>query len=60
VDLGVRAFRGVGASAKADQTIDLLNNDIGRRIGRENPSAGGRNLAIAVLGYYHSTGLYTK
>jgi RHS repeat-associated protein len=59
VDLSVRTFSGNGALAAADQTTDLLNNQIGRSIGDANPGASMLDLAGKALDYYHSTGLYT-
>jgi hypothetical protein len=47
------------AQAQADQSIDLLNNQIGRSIGEANPGASMQQLAGAVLDYYHDNGLYT-
>ena len=61
VDLSIRTFSGGGQAAwdRADQTVDLLNNQIGRAIGDANPGASMNQLAGAALDYYHSTGLYT-
>jgi hypothetical protein len=59
VDLSVRSFSGKDALSKADQSIDLLNNQIGRSIGAANPGASPQALAGAVLDYYHDNGLYT-
>ena len=59
VDLSVRSFSGKGALEQADQTIDLLNNQIGRSIGEANPGASMAQLAGAILDYFHNTGLYT-
>jgi hypothetical protein len=59
VDLSVRSFSGAGAMEKADQSIDLLNNQIGRSIGEANPGASMSQLAGATLDYFHNTGLYT-
>jgi len=59
VDLSIRSFSGKGAMAQADQTTDLLNNQIGQSIGAANPGASMNQLAGAALDYYHSTGLYT-
>lgn len=45
--------------SEADQTIDLLNNQIGREIGKNNPDASMQQLAIATLNYFNDKGLYT-
>lgn len=45
--------------AKADETIDLLNNQIGRIIGLENPNANIQELAMKTLNYYRDFGIYT-
>ena len=61
-DLSQRTFTGnttKDALVKADQTIDLLNNQIGREIGKANPNASMQELATATLDYFHNTGLYT-
>jgi RHS repeat-associated protein len=58
VDLSVRTFTGKDAAGQADQTADLLNNQIGRAIGEANPGASMTQLAGAALDYYHTTGLY--
>ena len=44
---------------KADQTIDLLNNQVGREIGIANPDASMKDLAMKTLDYFHDNGLYT-
>ena len=59
VDLSVRTFSGKGALEAADQTTDLLNNQIGRAIGDANPGASMLDLAGKALDYYHTTGRYT-
>jgi hypothetical protein len=59
VDLSICSFSGKDASSKADQSIDLLNNQIGRSIGTANAGASPQALAGAVLDYYHDNGLYT-
>jgi len=59
VNLSIRSFLGNGAMAQADQSVDLLNNQIGQSIGAANPGASMNQLAGAALDYYHSTGLYT-
>jgi hypothetical protein len=58
-NLSKRSFKGENAVAKADQTIDLLNNQIGREIGKANPNASIQELAMATLDYFHDNGLYT-
>src|SRR5262249_299822 len=58
-DLSKREFAGPAALAQADQTIDLLNNQIGRAIGDANPDATQLGTANAVLDYFHNQGLYT-
>lgn len=57
-DLSVRTFSGSNALAKADQTADFLNNEIGRKIGRENPNASEQELALLTLENQYQTGLY--
>jgi RHS repeat-associated protein len=61
VDLGVRTFTGTANNlANADQTIDLLNNQIGRQIGANNPVGTSIiDLAKQTLEYFHNTGLFT-
>jgi len=59
VDLSVRTFSGKDAMGQADQSVDLLNNQIGQSIGAANPGASMDQIAGAALDYYHSTGLYT-
>jgi len=51
-------FTGKGALAKADETVDLLNNQIGRSIGEANPGANMQQLAMATIEYYYSNGIY--
>lgn len=61
-DLSQRMFTGnttKDALVKADQTIDLLNNQIGTEIGKANSNASMQELATATLDYFHNTGLYT-
>ena len=59
VNLNVRVFKGKNALSQADQTIDLLNNQIGRKIGKDNPNASMKELALKVLEYQYKNGLYT-
>ncbi len=61
-DLSVRKFEGKDAEKNleaADQTIDLLNNQIGRRIGLNNPGLSPKAMAIKVIEYFRDFGLYT-
>ncbi len=59
-NLSVRSFSGVGERSweRADQTADLLNNQIGRSIGSRNPNASEKELAMITLDYFHNNGLY--
>ncbi len=50
-------FTGKGALAKADETVDLLNNQIGRAIGEANPNANMQQLALATLDYNYTNGI---
>ena len=43
-DLRTRTFTGPSALAQADETADLLNNVIGREIGKANPKLLRNNL----------------
>ncbi|MCG2611792.1 RHS repeat-associated core domain-containing protein [Flavobacterium sp. SM15] len=45
--------------SEADQTVDLLNNQIGRQIGNDNPDATMKELSIETLNYFNDNGLYT-
>jgi RHS repeat-associated protein len=58
-NLTKRKFTGATALADADQTIDLLNNVIGREIGKSNPTLSTQELAIKVLERFHDHGLFT-
>ena len=61
-DLSQRTFSGKNAKdalSKADQTIDLLNNQIGMQIGKDNPNASMKDLAGKTADYFHDNGLYT-
>lgn len=53
-----RSFSGKDALAKADQTVDLLNNQIGMQIGKDNPNASMKDLAGKTADYFHDNGLY--
>jgi hypothetical protein len=52
-------FSGKGASAKADQAVDLLNNQIGQAIGKDNPGVSMKDLAIKTLDAFKTQGLWT-
>lgn len=58
-NLNTRAFYGDNAFLLADQTIDLLNNPIGRDIGNRAPWLSIRGLAYIVLEEFYQNGLYT-
>ncbi|MHC0443098.1 DUF6973 domain-containing protein [Flavobacterium sp. 3-210] len=45
--------------ADADQTIDLLNNQIGRKIGEATEGQSMQEKALAILDYFNYNGLYT-
>ncbi len=45
--------------ADADQVVDLLNNKIGREIGRKNPNSSTKNLALKTLEAYREIGFYS-
>jgi RHS repeat-associated protein len=47
------------ALAMADETVDLLNNIIGRSIGEANPDANMQELALETLHYFKEQGLWT-
>ena len=51
--------RGFESLSEVDQTIDLLNNQIGRAIGKANPKASMQELALKTLDYFKENGLYT-
>jgi len=55
-DLSVRSF---SDGALADQTVDILNNQIGRNIATQNPGLSSRDIAQQSLDYFYKTGLYT-
>ncbi|WP_051408353.1 RHS repeat domain-containing protein [Sediminibacterium sp. C3] len=44
---------------KADESIDLLNNVIGREIGSKNKELGMRDMALTVLEAFHTDGFYS-
>ncbi len=45
---------------EADETIDLSNNQVGRKIGEANKGASMKDLALKVLDTFAETGLYTS
>lgn len=51
--------RNFSSLSSADQTTDLLNNQIGRDIAKNNPGASANQLAQKTLDYYYDKGLYT-
>ena len=55
-DLAIRIFSNL---SEADQTVDLLNNQIGREIGQREKGKGMRHLAFSVLKEFEQKGLYT-
>ena len=56
VDLSIRTFSNL---SEADQTVDLLNNIIGRNIGMQSTSKGMKQLALRILDEFKEKGLYT-
>jgi hypothetical protein len=59
VDLSIRTFSGDNALNRADQTIDLLNNQIGQEIGNKNMGATIKELTNIVLDVFNKDGLFT-
>jgi RHS repeat-associated protein len=55
-DLGRRTFETL---EQAGETVDLLNNAIGREIAGQNPDAGMQKLSIDVLTVFAKEGLWT-
>ena len=55
VDITQRNF---SSMTKADTVIDLLNNIIGRRIGKENKGADNKTLALKVIEEFYKEGLW--
>ena len=55
VDITQRHFKSMKA---ADTVIDLLNNIIGRRIGKENKGADNKTLALKVIEEFYKKGLW--
>ena len=58
-DLTIRQFTGSNAFLDADQTIDLLNNQIGRSIGNTSTSCKMDCIMEQILNRFYETGLYT-
>ncbi len=56
VDLSIRKFSNI---SDADQTVDLLNNEIGRKIGTNYRNYNMHDLALIVLKEFKDNGLYT-
>ncbi len=54
-DLNERSFENI---AEADQTVDLLNNEVGRNIGESNKDADMNELANLVLSEFKTNGLF--
>ncbi|MFY1047875.1 RHS repeat-associated core domain-containing protein, partial [Chryseobacterium sp. GP-SGM7] len=54
-NLDIRSFDNI---ADADQTVDLLNNIIGRNVGKSTKSRNPKDLANAVLEEFKNNGLY--
>lgn len=50
-----RSFSSLG---EADEVVDLLNNEIGREIGKNNPNMSNSQLAVHVASYMKQQGLY--
>lgn len=59
VDLNKKSFVGENAFYDADQTIDLLNNEIGREIGKNSLCKDMYNIMRLVLIEFYESGLYT-
>ena len=55
-DLTQRKFANMGL---ADQVVDLKNNQIGRKIGREHKGASNQELALLTLDQFYNDGLWT-
>lgn len=58
INMDKRWFSG-NQLALADETVDQLNNRIGREIGRLNPNASTNQMAIASIEYFKKHGFYT-
>jgi RHS repeat-associated protein len=59
VNLSIRTFTGKDALKQADQTIDLLNNQIGQDIGKNSMGATTKEIANKVLDVFNKDGLFT-
>ena len=59
VDLNIRTFTGKNALSQADQSVDLLNNQIGREIGKNNMGTTIKELTNMVLDLFNKDGLFT-
>ena len=59
VNLNQRNFSNLEGANGADQSIDLLNNLIGRDIGEKNKGADNKTLALKVAEEFHNNGLWT-
>ncbi|MEM1002428.1 MAG: hypothetical protein AAGH46_07255 [Bacteroidota bacterium] len=64
--IGLREDASVDMSQKfegelglADSTVDMLNNELGRSIGENNPNLNQLDLARTVLGEFRDNGLWT-
>jgi len=55
-DTSTRTF---DTSIDSDTVADLLNNEIGRQIGTDNPDLGMKDLALKTLETFHKDGLFT-
>lgn len=51
-------FTGEHALSRADEMVDLLNNQIGRELGAANPKASSKDLAIKLVEYFKQEGLW--
>jgi RHS repeat-associated protein len=59
VDLSIKTFTGENALHQADQSIDLLNNQIGQEIGKNSIGSTVKEIANKVLDIYNKEGLFT-
>jgi hypothetical protein len=50
--------RNFSSLVEADEVVDLLNNEIGREIGKSNPNMSNSQLAVHVASYMKQQGLY--
>ncbi|MDE9557000.1 hypothetical protein KKJ06_16600 [Xenorhabdus bovienii] len=58
IDLNQRSFVGYDALLKADSIVDMLNNQIGRKIGLESGTKSMKQLSLNALEHFHKEGLY--